>query len=299
GFIAATIVAFWPSFLFHSTQLIRDPLSIACFLSLVLVLTLLLSREFRWRGSVAAGISGAVVVTLFWLVRGNMWNLVFFAVALTLLLLMARIVHHDRFILGNTMALLLIIAAVLVVPRQFESTSLPGVKPPETPLAIPSSSQVFFRETPQDIFVKQISARRAGFRFYTSQASNIDRDVQFHSGGDILRFVPRALVIGFFAPFPKMWFEVGSFGRAGRLLSGAETLAMYFLYLAVAVCLWQERRNLKMWFVFLIAATGMLALGLVVVNAGALYRIRYVFWMLVIIIVSRRFSRIKANSDSR
>jgi hypothetical protein len=299
GFVAATIVAVWPSFLFHSTQLIRDPLSIACFLSLVLVLTLLLSREFRWRGSVAAGISGAVVVTLFWLVRGNMWNLVFFAVALTLLLLMARIVHHDRFILGNTMALLLIIAAVLVVPRQFESTSLPGVKPPETPLAIPSSSQVFFRETPQDIFVKQISARRAGFRFYTSQASNIDRDVQFHSGGDILRFVPRALVIGFFAPFPKMWFEVGSFGRAGRLLSGAETLAMYFLYLAVAVCLWQERRNLKMWFVFLIAATGMLALGLVVVNAGALYRIRYVFWMLVIIIVSRRFSRINANSDSR
>src|SRR5262249_44809648 len=35
GFLAATIVALWPTFLFHSTQLIRDPLSIACFLSLV------------------------------------------------------------------------------------------------------------------------------------------------------------------------------------------------------------------------------------------------------------------------
>jgi hypothetical protein len=289
GFVAATIVALWPSFLFHSTQLIRDPLSIACFLSLVLVLTFLLSRELAWRGSVAASISGVVVVTLFWLVRGNMWNIVLIAVALTFFLLAGRIVHRDRFMPGNAIALLLIIAAVLVVPRQFESTSLPGVKPPETPLAISSSSQVFFRETPRNILVKQISARRAGFRFYTSQASNIDRDVQFHTGGDILRFVPRALVIGFFAPFPKMWLEVGSFGRAGRLLSGAETLVMYFLYLAVAFCLWQERRNLKMWFVFLIAATGMLALGLVVVNAGALYRIRYVFWMLLIIIVSRGF----------
>src|ERR1051325_389671 len=29
GFFAATIVALWPSFLLHSTQLIRDPLSIA------------------------------------------------------------------------------------------------------------------------------------------------------------------------------------------------------------------------------------------------------------------------------
>ena len=36
-----------------------------------------------------------------------------------------------------------------------------------------------------------------------------------------------------------------------------------------------------------IAATGMLALGLVVVNAGALYRIRYVFWMLMIVIAAK------------
>jgi hypothetical protein len=41
-----------------------------------------------------------------------------------------------------------------------------------------------------------------------------------------------------------------------------------------------------MWFVFLIAAVGLLALGLVVVNAGALYRIRYVFWMLLIVIAA-------------
>jgi 4-amino-4-deoxy-L-arabinose transferase-like glycosyltransferase len=271
GFVAAMIVALWPSFLLHSTQLIRDPMSIACFLALVLVLTLLLSREFAWRGSVAAAVGGAIVVTLFWLVRGNMWNMVLVAVALTFLLLIARIVHRHRLMLGNAIALLLIIAAVLLVPARFESTSLPGVRPPETTL---DSTRL----------VKQIASRRAGFRSYTSQASNIDRDVQFHSFGDIVRFVPRALVIGFFAPFPKMWFQAGSFGRAGRLLSGAETLAMYFLYILVGFSLWQDRRNLKMWFVFLVAATGMLALGLVVVNAGALYRIRYVFWMMLIVI---------------
>ena len=46
GFIAAAIVAVWPSFLVYSTQLIRDGFSIACLLGLILVLVLLLSRVF-------------------------------------------------------------------------------------------------------------------------------------------------------------------------------------------------------------------------------------------------------------
>jgi len=287
GFVAATIVALWPSFLFHSTQLIRDPISIACFLSLVLLLTLLLSREFPLGPSIALGVGGAAIVTLFWLVRGNMWNMVLVAIALTVVLLIARIVH--RFIIGNAIALVIIIAAVLLVPSRFESTSLPGVRSPVTPLAIPSTSQPVTHEGIWTRTIRQLAGRRSGFRSYTSQASNIDRDVQFQSPGDIVRYVPRALVIGFFAPFPKLWVESGSYGRTGRLLSGAETLAMYFLYLAVASCLWRDRRNLKMWFVFLIAAVGLLALGLVVVNAAALYRIRYVFWMMLIVIAAEGF----------
>jgi CHASE2 domain-containing sensor protein len=94
-------------------------------------------------------------------------------------------------------------------------------------------------------------------------------------------------VIGSFAPFPYMWIESGSFGRASRLASGFETLVMYAGYLVAGLCVWRERRNLKMWLVFLVATIGMLALGLVVVNAGALFRIRYVFWMMVIVLAAR------------
>ena len=49
GLLAASIVALWPSFLLHSTQLMRDSMAILCFLALMLVLTLLLTREFNWR----------------------------------------------------------------------------------------------------------------------------------------------------------------------------------------------------------------------------------------------------------
>ena len=274
GLLAAAIVGVWPTFLLHSTQLIRDPLSILCLLALMLVLTMVVGRELALRKAIFIGVDGAILVTVFWLARGNMWNVVIVAVVLTLALLAGRMVHARKFVTTNAFALLLIVAAMILVPTRLESTSLPGVRPPVTTTTIPST-------------IQQMSGRRAGFRSYTSQATNIDEDVQFTNTGDVVRYLPRAFVIGFFAPFPSMWIEAGSFGRAPRLASGLETLVMYFLYLVAGLCVWRERRNIKMWLVFLVATIGMLALGLVVVNAGALFRIRYVFWMMLIVIAAR------------
>jgi hypothetical protein len=178
----------------------------------------------------------------------------------------------------------------LLVPSRLESSTLPGIRPPATPLVIPSASQ---SAPPEGIWtraIKQIADRRAGFRFFTSLESNIDGNVRFYGFGDIVRFIPRAAVIGFFAPFPKMWVQSGKSGLAGHLLSGIETLVMYFLYVAAAFSLWRERRNLRMWFVFLVATIGIVALGLVVVNAGALYRIRYLFWIMLIVIAAQGIS---------
>ena len=286
GFIAAAIVALWPSLLFHSTQFIRDPISILCLLGLMLVLVLVLGREFAWSKGIVIGIAGVLLATLFWLARGNMWNLVLVAIAITLVMLVYRIFREKRVMIGNALVMLFVITAALLVPARLESTTLPGVKPPLTSLAIPTASQPALREGAFTTALREISARRAGFRSYTARASNIDPEVQFSSAGEIVRFIPRALVIGFFAPFPKMWVERGSFGFATRVLSGLETLVMYFLYVAVGLTVWRERRNLKMWLLFLVATIGMLALGLVVVNAGALFRLRYAFWILMIVIAA-------------
>jgi membrane-associated HD superfamily phosphohydrolase len=95
-----------------------------------------------------------------------------------------------------------------------------------------------------------------------------------------------------------MWIEAGSFGFATRILSGIETLVMYFLYVLVGLNVWRERRNLKMWLLLLVATIGMLALGLVVVNAGALFRLRYAFWILMIILAAD-FRGFTARSVSR
>lgn len=302
GLLAAAIVGLWPTFLLHSTQLIRDPLAILCFLALLLVLTLLLSRDFTWKPALWFGIAGAVLVTVFWVARGNMWNAVFVAVALALIMLLYRMTRERRLMAGNAIVMLIIVVTMLFVPSRLESTTLGGVRPPVTPLAIPSGSQPAPREGVLLRAINQIRDRRAGFRFYTAQESNIHPDVHFQSVSDVVRFIPKAVVIGFLAPFPRMWFQAGSYGVAGRLLSGAETLLMYFLYLAAGLCLWKERRRLAMWLIFVTAAAGLMGLGLVVINAGALYRLRYVFWIMLIVIAAqgllsaRQFSRKKAGN---
>ena len=303
GLLAATIVGVWPTFLIYSTQLMRDSFAILCFLALMFVLILLLSREFALRQSLGLGIAGALAVTLFWVTRGNMWNAVLVTVAIAFMMLGYRMIREKRFIAGNALVMLLIVGAALLAPSRLESTTLPGTRPPATALALPSASEPASSEGIWTRVIGQVADRRAGTRFAKARASDIDSDVRFNGVGDMLRYLPRAAVIGFFAPFPSMWFQSGNFGLGVRLVSGLETLAMYLLYVAVGFCLWRERRNVKVWLLFLVAAIGMVALGMVVVNAGALFRIRYVFWMLMIVLAAetlatdlRGWKRIRSQS---
>ncbi|MCA1578312.1 MAG: hypothetical protein LC794_13220 [Acidobacteria bacterium] len=286
GMLAAIIVAVWPSFVLHSTQLIRDSFAILCLLALLLALTLLLRRQLSWRAGLATGAAGAALATMFWMLRGNMWSVVVLAVGLTIVLLLWRIVRADKVLGANLVAVVFIAIVMLVAPSRLESTGLPGVKPPVTPLAIPPVRQLRSTEGIFTRMLRQVGQRRAGFSMYGARESDIAGDVRLHTTGDVLRFLPRAAVIGFLAPFPRMWIERGSYGLAGRLLSGAETLVMYFLYLAVGVCVWRNRRRSEMWLLFLVATLGTIALGLVVVNAGALFRLRYVFWIMFIIMAA-------------
>jgi phosphoglycerol transferase MdoB-like AlkP superfamily enzyme len=48
--------------------------------------------------------------------------------------------------------------------------------------------------------------------------------------------------------------------------------------------LWRARRELSAWFLVVFIGTGILALGLAVNNVGALYRFRYPFWILMVIL---------------
>jgi hypothetical protein len=284
--LPAIIVGLWPSFLLHSTQLIRDSLFCCLMLAFVYLLTILLRRQLSRNWTLVAVVLGFVLIVVLWLIRGNWWNLIFAQLVITFVLLSIRMFRERVFLVGNLVVLTVIFIAALMVPARIKVATIGRSKPPTAVFAIPSNSKPASSNGMWSRFVTQIRARRDGFQVYTLRQSDIDSDVAFNDAGDIVKYLPRAAVIGFFAPFPRMWLEAGTGGRMGRILSGLETFVMYLLYFPAAFCLWKGRRNLALWLLFLSIFIGLVALGLVVVNAGALYRFRYILWIFTILMAA-------------
>jgi hypothetical protein len=135
-----------------------------------------------------------------------------------------------------------------------------------------------------DAFAFQLGQQRYGFASINTAGSNIEEEYDIRNAKDLLRFLPRAFTIGLFSPFPNMWFSGGAkLGLSARLLSGLETLFMYGIYGLSIAGLWRTRRELRAWYLVAVSLMGMLALGLVITNIGALYRFRYSFWMIIIV----------------
>ncbi|HSE25578.1 MAG TPA: hypothetical protein VLB68_28195 [Pyrinomonadaceae bacterium] len=288
AFLAAVLVGVWPSFLLHTTQLVRDPISTLCLLMILYLMTLLLNREFGRGVAVLFVIALATLMTFFWLLRGNMWNIVVVATLLTGVFLTIKMFVIRRFLAHQVVMIVVICVIVVVIPSTVKSTSMPNVRPPVTPFAISREEYMARRSSLISRLILQLEVRRNGFKVYEGQASNIDSDVALRSVGDVARYLPRAAEIGIFAPFPNFWLNGPPF-MISRVISGVETLLMYALYVFAVIAIWKERRRLSMWLILLVAVTGMISLGLAVINLGALFRLRYFFWILMIVIAARGF----------
>jgi hypothetical protein len=141
---------------------------------------------------------------------------------------------------------------------------------------------------------EQIALRRQAFELRLNEAgsavqseagSQFDSEVRLNSRWDVIRHLPRAAAVGFFAPFPNMWLSTGKqVGASGRLLSGFETLLTYVIECFALIGFWRRKERFTSWVLFVAAAGGAVALGLMVNNAGALYRLRYPFWILIVIL---------------
>jgi hypothetical protein len=117
---------------------------------------------------------------------------------------------------------------------------------------------------------------------YKSAGSMIDLDRQFHNPLEVIAYVPRALQVGFLAPFPTQWTAPGS--RPGsaimRLVAGIEMLVLYPLLLAgLPLAAWRWRALPQFWLVAAYCSIFIVAYACATPNVGALYRMRYGFLM--------------------
>jgi putative peptidoglycan lipid II flippase len=319
GLLAGCAVALWPSFLIHTTQLFRDPAFIAAMLLLVLIISRWLTRTYAWKKGLLSIITSIFASLALSLIRDSLWELTLGIIFTGAAMLLLRQILERRVLMMNTIAAVSLIVFVCLIPHDFDRKAIDiGLAEKEmlrqqmnsqsNESSLKNSEQAGneSRDVKADDhsgFGKATALRLSAIRHYTAlgylyRGSNIDEDVKFFSLGDVIRYIPRAITIGFFAPFPNTWFVAnGSMGFAAKWLSGIETFLMWAVEALAIYGLWQSRKQLSAWLLLLIAALGVTALSIVVVNLGALYRMRYVFWMLIIILGARGLSALFFSKD--
>ena len=138
----------------------------------------------------------------------------------------------------------------------------------------------------EHIIIEANKYRDSFLTYYLQPAdSTKDSATIFRSVKDVLRYLPRAAIIGCFAPFPPDWLRARKAGGGAiGIVSGLEMLAVYFLFcgfiyfIAKASTAW----HVKAWLV-IFSAVMVLLLGLFVPNIGTLYRMRFIYLLPVII----------------
>ena len=144
----------------------------------------------------------------------------------------------------------------------------------------------FLENTINRIFLK-IAVARAGFTSSggTTAASNIDKNIDFCKNEDLIRYIPRAMQIALFAPFPSKWFstEKRNSSSVEIYISAVEMFYTYIAYIGLLYWLVSYRRwNIELLVPVAFALGLTLLLGLTVANVGTLYRMRFPFAMIFI-----------------
>jgi 4-amino-4-deoxy-L-arabinose transferase-like glycosyltransferase len=314
GLFSAGAVALWPTFLLHTLQLLKDPFFIAGVLALILCVATWLTRTYSRRAAVGVGALMSLIIILLLLIRLN-FGIAFLAlVLLGLVLLIIRQLRERRLLFWNMACpLVFLLGAFVLIPFATTHRSQKFKHYPSDQIGQPkavanaggrmatvisyrprvsrpgqSASRPFVGPllAATDRAAQRVSNARTKFAaFYPDAGSGIDRDVEFRTSRDLILYLPRAFVIGWWAPFPNTWIAAGRrVGSAGKLVSGVETLIIYVCQLLALLAILCEPRSLASWLLLSLITLGVTALGLVVPNVGALYRFRYTFWILLIIL---------------
>ena len=134
-----------------------------------------------------------------------------------------------------------------------------------------------------DKYVEVIARTRVGLidEGLKIQAGSLyDIDALPDSTPQVVAYVPRALQIALFAPFPSLWFEKIS---VTRLVAVGEMAIWYLIAPGMLLVLWFARsRGVMALLVFSLAL--LTVYGITIANVGTLYRIRYLYMFLLILV---------------
>ncbi len=291
-----------PSTLQWVTQIQKDGYFFAGMLGALLGFTMVLrvvcaradAPEFRIGiGLLAAGIAAAGIARPYGFQLMQVIAVVFAFIAIPIAL---ASFHHRKLTVARFVIVLCtlagIIAALGFAPRDTRldpaapaatGASAIGAAPVELIAGKPWRRSEILPAFVDGAFMRLAIARRGYLSSsYASAGSMVDLGLQFHSAQDVLAYLPRAIQIGFLAPFPAQWLTPGTSrgGTAMRLVAMIEMFILYPLLIAglpLAACQWWVRP--EFWLITAFCSFFIITYAFVTPNVGSLYRMRYGFLM--------------------
>lgn len=281
---AIAFAALLPMFLFPSTAMIwgqihKDVWVLAGALGLCVGLVRLGMEGVSLKTCVALiGLAG-VCTLLIWVMRPYA-NAIFFAASVIGVVVLAILMKPRGIMWWLAAGSFLFAQAtviILIAQAQAQAQARLPEQAPEAPC------DIWQQQPPVPLLDSQLAglacAREAFRHGYPNAGSNIDTEVGFRNVRDIAAYVPRALQIALFAPFPAMWGENAkqTGGTAQRLLAVPE---MILYYLALVGCVLAAAKSHARERAIVAALVSfclvfVLAYVLVMTNIGTLYRMRY------------------------
>lgn len=240
----------------------------------------------------------ALGLFLVWLVRPHIMILmqaVAMVTSVSGLLLVAfwwrlGVLQGRRFVLAVFVFVTIPLLVVLVKPSDYRVESWKGdVVARETVMPYMPGHCVLERgaNASADKLSSTVAAMRDFYisgNSYKNAKSNMDTDFVPGTICNLVGYLPRALQVGFLAPFPAQWMADGSVAASTvmRRVISVEMLAVYACLLLLPLALWNFRKKPEFWFVL-----GFLTLLTVihvylVPNLGTLHRMRYGFLTAVV-----------------
>jgi len=290
GMIAGSLYIVFPSSLNWYGQIHKDGFAIA---GTALVLTAWVLTEVRCRIgrkpfviAIATALAGLVLITF---VRPYNLMLVLGGV---LVMLTFKIVYLWRYRgsveYRRTLALQLIIAVLVGAAAYLAPRTDAGEQSYATWNRANGLQDWNWQTTPwipQTIekYVEVMARTRAGLidEGMKIQAGSLyDIDALPASTPQVAAYVPRALQIALFAPFPSLWFEKIS---VTRLVAVGEMAIWYLIVPGVLLALWLGRSR-AMLAVMMFSLVLLTLYGITIANVGTLYRIRYLYLFLLMLV---------------
>ncbi|MDC1047575.1 hypothetical protein OAQ96_02690 [Alphaproteobacteria bacterium] len=134
--------------------------------------------------------------------------------------------------------------------------------------------------------IKGLAFSRLGFLSVTGN-TNIDNDVVFKNSLDVFNYMPRALQIGLYSPFPKFIFNNKDYNFSKKLLTIVFLESIFAIIITVLFLFYFKKIYFKIENFILInfCLSNIIIFCLAVNNIGTIVRMRYIFFSFILCLI--------------